>query len=782
MSDIAERLNAELHGRYVVGRHVGAGGMAIVVKARDLRHDRWVAIKVLRPELAPTLGSERFLREIRLAAGLHHPHILPVHDSGEADGLLFYVMPFVEGESLRQKIENEGQLAIDDALRIAHEVADALHHAHGRDVVHRDIKPENLLITAGHALVADFGIARAISAAGGMRLTEIGVTVGTPAYMAPEQADAREVDGRTDVYALGCVLYEMLAGKPPYEARGYHAALAAHIGSPIPRISALRPSVPDAVEAAIVRALAKNPADRFQTAADFAAALPANTTMSQAAMSPTRRRHMAAMQGLLVLGVLGAGTWAAKRAWTRTSSPTPVTIAVAPIAVSDSSDAPFAVGLTQEVTSALTRVPGIAPRPYATVSAEARAQSNPLDLGRRLGVDYVMAGSLRRVNGRLLLSTELIRLKDGTNVWSPRTFQGTESEFSLMQDSVAARLVREFAGNFAPLRHPRREPDPESYKLYLQARATPLVDAAGSQHARALLVAAVTRDSLFSDAWAALSQTYNFISQMSGDPPGEVVRLQMEAANRAIALDSLNGEAWLSLAQLYWVNWDMERSESYFRKALLSTPNFGTLRTYHGVFLHLIGQPDSAIAEVRRGIELDPTNPHLLAILAYQLLTAGRLREADSAAVAAIAMRPGSWVPHFMRGRIATKERRFADALRHCQEIERLQGAANPFAFTNAGQCYARAGDTVNARRVIRTLTQLGEKRYVERAFFALLYNALGDREAAMRELELSAGIHERDFLLALRYGADVLWAETRYQALLRRTTMDRFWKTPPPN
>jgi serine/threonine-protein kinase len=219
MPEHFDHLKAALADRYTLERELGRGGMAVVYEALDVRHDRTVAIKVLRPELAASLGAERFLREIQIAAKLTHPNILPLHDSGEADGTLFYVMPYIEGESLRDLLSREKQLSIDDALQITREVGDALSYAHSLGVVHRDIKPENILFQAGHAVVADFGIARAVSEAGGESLTETGLAVGTPAYMSPEQATAtKEIDARTDVYSLGCVLYEMLSGETPYSA------------------------------------------------------------------------------------------------------------------------------------------------------------------------------------------------------------------------------------------------------------------------------------------------------------------------------------------------------------------------------------------------------------------------------------------------------------------------------------------------------------------------------------------------------------------------------------
>src|SRR3989441_26618 len=248
--------------------------MATVYLAHDQRHHRLVAIKVLKPELAAALGPERFLQEIEIAAGLTHPHILPLYDSGEATGLLYYVMPYVEGETLRNRLDGAGQLPLAEAVQITREVADALSHAHSHDVVHRDIKPENILLEAGHAVVSDFGIARAITAAGGGKLTGTGVAVGAPAYMSPEQAAASaRVDERSDIYSLGCVLYEMLAGEPPYTGPSAQVVIAKRFTDPVPSVRRLREGVPPAIDAAVSRALAKSPADRVGTAAPFAGAL-----------------------------------------------------------------------------------------------------------------------------------------------------------------------------------------------------------------------------------------------------------------------------------------------------------------------------------------------------------------------------------------------------------------------------------------------------------------------------------------------------------------------------
>lgn len=294
------RLAAALADRYRIERELGRGGMATVYLAEDLKHHRKVAIKVLRPELAAALGSDRFVREIETTAALHHPHILPLYDSGEAGGFLYYVMPYIEGESLRDRLNREKQLPLDDALQVAREVADALSYAHARGVIHRDIKPENILLESGHATVADFGIAKAVMAAGAETLTQTGMAIGTPKYMSPEQAAGeKDLDGRTDLYSLACVLYEMLTGQPPFTGPTVESVVRQHMMDPARPVSQLRPAVPPVIADVLTRALAKNPADRFSPAAHFAAAL-----VTPATVLPAARRVSRMVIGLGLAGIL----------------------------------------------------------------------------------------------------------------------------------------------------------------------------------------------------------------------------------------------------------------------------------------------------------------------------------------------------------------------------------------------------------------------------------------------------------------------------------------------
>jgi tetratricopeptide (TPR) repeat protein len=399
-------LTDALHDRFTFERELGRGGMGLVWLARDLRHNRQVAVKVIRPELASVLGAERFAREIQLAAQLQHPNIVPVYESGECQGTLYYVMPYVEGESLRAQLRREAQLPLDDALRIAREVADALAYAHAHGVVHRDIKPENILLAGGHALVVDFGIARAITAAGTDRLTETGLVIGTPAYMSPEQSSGSPaLDGRSDLYSLACVVYEMLAGEPPYTGPSSQAIIAKRLTEPVPHLRTVREGIPEGVEQAITRALAKVPADRYLTARAFSAAL--ERTIGAPSARTTRVARIARVpRRIWILTALTLGAAAVTVAATaalRLRQPLVYTagrVAVAPIEnqTGDSAVAHFTRQLLTALPDAVAREGVGDPVPAATVrDVLARARGSPGEVADRLARETSAGLELRGV-------------------------------------------------------------------------------------------------------------------------------------------------------------------------------------------------------------------------------------------------------------------------------------------------------------------------------------------------------------------------------------------------
>jgi len=456
---LATRLAAALGDRYLIGDEIGSGGMAVVHSARDLRHGRTVAVKVLRPELAASIGDERFLREIELAAGLQHPHILPVYDSGAGSGLLYYVMPFVEGEALSTRIERDGALSIDEAVRVAGEVASALGYAHARGIIHRDVKPENILLSAGHALVADFGIARASTA--GARITATGMAIGTPMYMSPEQAlGSEDVDARTDIYSLGCVLYEMLTGRQPFEGASLQAILAQSITAPRPRVRSMRRDVPAALDAVVSRALAREPNDRFASAEAFGSALVASASGTNLA----RGRWLVAAAAVLVALAVAV-------AWKRNPSPLAATspvvatdarvIVVLPFAAGGTAggaNGAFGEGLVDLLSTNLDGAGGIRtvdPRTArrrwraraGTTGALDRAES--LALGRELAAGAVLTGDVVAIGPRVRVTAELTSVA-GAALARAQVDGPADSVFALV-DTLSVRLLRDIWRATSPI-------------------------------------------------------------------------------------------------------------------------------------------------------------------------------------------------------------------------------------------------------------------------------------------------------------------------------------------
>jgi eukaryotic-like serine/threonine-protein kinase len=537
--DLLESLRAALDGRYAVDRLIGQGGMATVYQARDGRHDRLVAIKVLRPELAASLGSDRFLREIRVAAHLQHPNILALYDSGEAGSFLYYVMPFIEGESLRTRMDREGQLSLPDAMQLTCEVADALQYAHAHGVIHRDIKPENILLQEGHALVADFGIARAVSQAGGDKLTETGMAVGTPHYMSPEQAlSGDHVDGRSDEYSLACVLYEMLVGQPPFQGPNAMAILARHSMESVPSLQVVRNSIPDEVEDAIMRALEKTPADRFPTIREF------SDTLLQADLGPgARRTSPRALQairrntprGVARPGRIGRGTrfWAVSAAavalvtgtglgaW-RVWHPAGVESAavggeldphrIAVLYFQDESGGNslryLADGLTEGLIGELDQVQGLEVISKGGV-APYRGDSVSRDsIARALRVGTLVSGEIERRGDRLRVTVRLVDGGSGAD-FERASFEQPARNLLSVQDTLTqkvAGLIRQRLGEEIRLRAQRNQAHSvEAWALVQQAGLHRKTAETAAEHADS---AVVLQEFRIADSLLARAETF----------------------------------------------------------------------------------------------------------------------------------------------------------------------------------------------------------------------------------------------------------------------------------
>jgi len=458
VASLEDRLKTALSGRYTLDHEVGAGGMATVYLATDDKHDRKVALKVLRPELAAVLGPDRFPREIKIVAQFNHPHILSLYDSGESQGFLYYVMPFVEGESLRQRVRREGQLPIGDAVRILREVVDALAYAHERGIVHRDIKPDNVMISGLHAVVNDFGVAKAVSAAGGEKLTTVGVAVGTPTYMAPEQAMGEvNVDHRADIYAVGALGYEMLSGKPPFDGPTAQAILSAHVLEQPPDLRERRQAVPPVLADALRRCLAKDPADRWQRAEDLLHQLEMVGTTPSGGMTPTdtrpikatptrrpvsRRSWIAGIVAAVVLVGGGTGTWLLARGGGGGGIER---IAVMPIEDISGQDGVFVDAMHAALTSALSGLGDVGVESRSTMMVYKTDPKPTRDIANELSLDALVEITVFRAGDVMRINVQFSDPQTTRSLWSD-TYERDVSDVLAAQNDIVARIAAGVAG------------------------------------------------------------------------------------------------------------------------------------------------------------------------------------------------------------------------------------------------------------------------------------------------------------------------------------------------
>jgi serine/threonine-protein kinase len=674
-----EGIRDVLADRYTFERELGRGGMAVVYLAHDRRHDRPVALKVLLPELAASLGPERFQREIRFAARLQHPHILTVLDSGEAAGQLWFTMPFVEGESLRGRLRRERQLAIEDALRITIETARALDHAHRHDVVHRDIKPENILLTKdGDTLVADFGIARAL-AGSEERLTETGLAVGTPAYMSPEQAAGdKSLDARTDIYSLGCVVYEMLTGEPPFNSPTMQAMIARRLTEPAPSVRAARPTVPPALDEAIRRALAPVAADRFASVGQFAQALqaaPSTTTpVTTAAVTPPaagepapsiagaapRRRQIPVAAVALTAGLLIGG--GLLFAWRRTQAGSeaaggPRVVAVLPFDnLGDSADAYFVDGLSDEVRSKLGQVAGLEVIARGSSIEYRKTAKRPTEIARELGADYLLTATVRweKSGGRsrVRVTPELVDARPGQAARSRwgQQFDASLTDVFQVQADIATRVASALGVALADSTQRRITAKPTenlaAYDEFLKGEAASqgmsVIQPSNLRRAIGYYERAVALDSTFAIAWARLAHARTRLYGNGVPDPalGELARIAAERARRLRPAEPLVFRAFGAYYAI--VNLDLARVQREYEQGLRLAPDNVELLAGLASIEPALGRWDSAAARLSRAALLDPRSVSVANGLANVNTMLRRYAAADSASARSLALAPSN--------------------------------------------------------------------------------------------------------------------------------------------
>jgi eukaryotic-like serine/threonine-protein kinase len=783
LSDSLNRLRVSLADRYRIERELGRGGMATVFLAQDLKHDRPVALKVLHSQLAVVLGADRFLREIRLCARLQHPHILAVHDSGEAEGQLWFTMPYVEGETLRDRLRRENQLPVEDALRIAGEVADALDYAHHHGVIHRDIKPENILLSGGssgrsHAQLADFGIALALTP--DERLTETGMSVGTPHYMSPEQAAAqRDLDARTDIYSLGCVLYEMLTGEPPFTGPSPQAVLAKRLSEPVPHLRTGR-DVPLALERAVTRALARAPADRYSTAAEFADALraarqdgPGPQTVAAPRSRGPAAKPLAIGLALLVLSLAG---YAVLR-WKGQSPPTPLaSAAVLPfLDLSPEHDQEyFSDGLTEELITALSQVPGLRV-PARSSSFQFKGQNPDVhEVGRKLDVGAVLEGSVRKSGTRLRVSAQLINVQDGYQLWSESYDRDLADVFAVQED-VARSIVSALRVRLAPARDSALAVRPTAnlaaYDLYLKGRfawnqrnATSLPEAVRD------LEQAVAGDSNFARAWAALADAYILVVPYAGGSPADAWRNAQAAARKALALDSASAEAYTALGYGNMIYaWDWPAAEENFQRAIAADPNYPTGHHWYGDFLAGRGRLAESLEEMSRARQLDPLSRQIGVEWGWVSYLMHQYDTAEAHIRQTIALDPNFAQAYVRLGFVQIQQHRYEEGIASLHRGIDL-GAFYPQSAAALGFAYAVSGNRGEALRIVNDLKQRSTRELVPQATIAIVYAGLGDATQGIDWL--NRGIDQHDIYMPENFFdplLDPLRKDPRFAQVLKR-------------
>ena len=678
---VLDRLRASLAGRYDVQRELGRGGFATVYLAADVRHGRMVAIKVLHPELMGTLQSERFLREIRVVAHLNHPHILPMLDSGETDGFLFFVMPYVEGETLRDFLAREKQLSISEALRITAEIADGLAYAHSRGLVHRDIKPENILLSSGHAVVTDFGIGRAIDQSAAERLTYTGMATGSPAYMSPEQWTSDErVDGRSDEYSLACMLYEMLVGETPFSGTSASALMARHNMSPVPSVRLVRPTVPEAIDEAIARAMEKIPADRYPTVTLFAEALaaappPVRVTAEDpvAALavrrasrkqSPFTRARLGIAAATLLVAVLGYSAYryfGADTSYTR--------IVVLPFNnEGDSNDAYLVDGITGELTNKLSGIASLGVIARTSAVQYRNSGKSVREIGRELQVQYLIEGSVRRElpnghEGQIFVNTRLVRTKDETQIWT-RDFTLDAANVPDVQSRIAQDVAQEL--NLVILGPERQRlarratDDAKAYDFYLRGNeyyerswSRPDVESAILMYQNA-----IEADPDYALAHARLAQAHAWMHQLRYDLSEDRLVAAKKAADRAVALDDDSPETHVALGlYYYWGLSEYDLAVAEFTKAKILQPSNALAFRQIGNVQRRQGRFGDAINSYRGAADLDPRSAQAWFNLGETYLFIRKYSEAAQYLDRVTALAPEFLEGYVQRARLAMNER-----------------------------------------------------------------------------------------------------------------------------
>ena len=744
MSDLQSRLEAGLTGRYSLERELGQGGMALVFLARDLRHDRKVALKVLRPEISVEVGAERFLREIKLAAGLTHPHILPVYDSGQSDGLLFYVMPNMEGRSLRERLEAEKQLPLDEALRITREVATALDYAHRNKVIHRDIKPENILFHEGNAMVADFGIGKALSNTATM--TQTGLAIGTPAYMSPEQASGEhEIDGRSDIYSLGCVLFEMLSGEVPFTGPTAQAIMSKRFLSPVPHVKAVR-DVPEGIDALVTKSLARNQVDRFATAAQFADAIRSHTTGSVPRTTPTEaQKPAAAVKAIAVLPLANMSA--------------------------DPENEYFSDGMTEEIIGALSKVPGLQVASRTSCFAFKGKEVDIRQVGEKLGVGSVLTGSVRKIGNRIRITAQLVNADSGHSIWSETYDRQLEDVFAIQDelsraivDALKLRLGSESEQLVSPTKNI------EAYNLYLKGRFFfNRFTEPGLRKSLDFFQHVLLQEPGYARAYAGMADCWCGLADDWVAPDDAYPRAKA-AAQRALQHDPELAEAMTSLGKvLCWYEWDFAGAEAQLRRAVTINPNYGEAHWTFGSTLPAVGKLGEAVEEMRKALNLDPLYPQYSRWLGRMLLYAEDYEAAIAQSHKTMELNADYFQAYLDIGSASLAQNRPEQALEWYRRGQRLESSVRSY-DAYIVRALAPLGRQEEAEEILKRLEDESRQHYVRAEVLATGYAAVGQLDKAFASLERAFQARSAGLIyLHVDPGYAPLRQDPRYADLVKR-------------
>ncbi|HUQ48440.1 MAG TPA: protein kinase [Gemmatimonadaceae bacterium] len=806
---LRDTLDKTLGGTYSFERELTAGGMSRLFLAEEKNLGRKVVVKVLSEQMSGAMKRERFQREIQVSARLQHPHIVPLLSSGEVDGLPYFVMPFIEGESLKEHLAKKGELPIEDAVRLLTQVASALAYAHKNGVVHRDIKPDNILLSEDIAVVTDFGIAKAVSAAktqpGGMALTSDGSTLGTPAYMAPEQVVADpSIDHRADIYSFGVVAYEMLTNTPLFVARGQQALMAAHAVKIPDPIQGRRPAVPAQLARLVMQCLEKQRADRPQTAQEIMRKLatwdesgdllptvsnPAITPVTPSVTAPAlppapaqRKWLIPLIIAIVVLAAAGAFYFYSMQHRAKDLN----SVAVLPFKnlSGNKADEYFSDGMRDELANALTRLAGVRLASRTSTYSFKNRDMLVAQIGKELNVDAIVEGSVTRQGGRVIVDASLVNVADDKTIWNQR-YERAATDLFAIQEEVASAIVENLKpalmGDTAVTsiaQKSRGTENMQAYDLYLQGKF--LLNKRGADNLRQSITIfnqAISKDSGFARAYAALATSSALLPEYTDSPPSDVTDRGRAAALRALQIDPNLSEANAALGLMNVHSWNFEEAGNRYRAAISQDPDNATAQQWYGEYLFHTGRVDSAVIRLTMAQQLDPFAPIIPTALGHALDMKRDYNKSIAVLKDGISRYPDIGISHTELGKAYLFAGRNDLAVKELEKANQLDPEL-AIRKGELGYVYGKVGRRDDALKILRSLEERTSRENVSAVAVAYIYLGLGDYEKAISALQIAVQVHDIALVTSLNPIADPAFdpirKDPRFQQILRRMNLLR--------